>query len=148
MLIEKKSLFAAIAIFLFSTIFTQLYAEPARVINLPKPNLPFSDGIVAGNTLYVAGQDGVMPNGKVVSGGIVSQTKMALSKIQKVVHEAGFRMKDVVSTTVYLSNMNDYQKMNAIYRRYFPNPTPTRVTVQVARLALNANIEISAIAVK
>src|SRR3990167_690796 len=148
MLLQKKSLLFITIIFLFSAIFTLSYATPARIINLPKPNLPFSDGILVGNTLYVAGQNGMGANEKMVSGGIAPQTKMALSKIQKVVHEAGFRMKDVVSTTVYLSNMNDYQKMNTIYRRYFRNPTPTRVTVQVARLALNANIEISAIAVK
>lgn len=148
MRLQKKSLLFTTAIFLFSIIFTSLYAAPVRVINLPKPNLPFSDGILAGNTLYIAGQNGMGANQKMVSGGIVPQTQMALSKIEKVVHEAGFRMKDVVSTTVYLSNMHDYQKMNAVYRRYFPNPTPTRVTVQVSRLALHAHIEISAIAVR
>ncbi|EKD77771.1 MAG: hypothetical protein ACD_42C00185G0003 [uncultured bacterium] len=123
-------------------------AAPKHIINLPKPNLPFSDGIVIGNTLYISGEDGIASDGKLVTGGIIPETNMAISKIRKIVHAAGFQMRDVVKTTVYMSNLNDYQKMNVIYRHAFLKSLPTRSTIQVARLVGSAHIEISAIAVK
>ncbi|MGH9684358.1 MAG: RidA family protein [Candidatus Acidiferrales bacterium] len=110
-------------------------------------NLPFSDGIVAGNTLYIAGQQGTDENGK-LKDGIGPQTQGALESVQKVVKSAGFEMKDIVSVTVYLADINDFAEMNKVYRTIVPDPKPARATVQVAALVNGARIEISAIAVK
>ncbi len=73
-------------------------AQEHKAVNVSSHgNLPFSDGMVAGNTLYVAGQEGTDDQGKLVSGGITSETKTALDNIQRVVKAAGFELKDIVS---------------------------------------------------
>jgi len=111
-------------------------------------NLPFSDGILAGNTLYVAGQEGTDDQGKLVAGGITPETKTALDNIQKVIKAAGFDLKDVVSVTVYLADVKEFGDMNKVYREFMPDPKPARATIQAAGLVNNARIEVSAIAVK
>jgi 2-iminobutanoate/2-iminopropanoate deaminase len=131
-----------------------LAAEPAaaqerKVVNLaPARGLPFNDGIVAGNTLYVAGQEGTDDSGKLAAGGIGPETTAALDNIQKFVKAAGFEMKDVVSVTVYLADIHEFPDMNKIYKSVMPDPKPVRETIQAAALVNNARIEISAIAVK
>jgi 2-iminobutanoate/2-iminopropanoate deaminase len=124
--------------------------EPQRrAINPPGSveGLPFSNGILAGNTLYVAGQEG-MVGGKLASGGIGSETRTALENIERIVKAAGLDMKDVASVTVFLADIHDFPEMNKVYQTYFPDPKPARATVQVAALVNNARVEISAIAVK
>lgn len=124
-------------------------AEERRVVKLPgTANLPFSDGVIAGDTLYVAGQEGVDENGKLVTGGIGAETKATLARIEKIVREAGFDLKDIVSVTVYLADIHDFPEMNLAYKAVMPDPKPARATVQVAALVNNARVEISAIAVK
>ena len=110
--------------------------------------LPFSDGIVAGNTLYVAGQEGTDDSGKLASGGIGPETAAALDNIQKTLKAAGFELKDVVNVTVYLADIHEFPEMNKVYRSVMPDPKPARATIQAAALVNNARIEISAIAVK
>ena len=120
-----------------------------RAINLSNANdLPFSDGIVAGNTLYVAGQQGLDTSGKLVPGGIGPETKATLVTIEKVVKAAGFDLKDIVSVNVYLADINEFGDMNKVYKEFLPNPKPARTTIQAAALVNHARIEISAIAVK
>lgn len=109
---------------------------------------PFSDGVVAGNTLYVAGQQGPDTNGKVTGTDITLQTTNAIAAVKKVVEQAGFQMKDLVSVTVYVTDLNDVPKMNDVYKKMMPDPKPARATVKVAGLIGGAKIEISAIAVK
>jgi 2-iminobutanoate/2-iminopropanoate deaminase len=120
-----------------------------RAINPPgtAEGLPFSNGIVAGNTLYVAGQEG-LDSGKLRAGGIGPQTQAALENIKKIVEAAGLEMADVVSVTVYMADLSEFGEMNKVYKTFFPEPRPARATVQVAALVGNARIEISAIAVK
>jgi 2-iminobutanoate/2-iminopropanoate deaminase len=113
-----------------------------------KQGLPFSEGYVTGNTLYVAGQQGPDAHGKVTGTDITLQTKNAIAAVEKVVKEAGFQMTDIVSVTVYVTDLNDVEKMNEVYKRLMPDPKPARATVQVAGLIGGAKIEISAIAVK
>lgn len=113
-----------------------------------KQGMPFSDGFVAGNTLYVAGQQGPDANGKVTGTDITVQTTNAIAAIKKVVEKAGFKMSDLVSVTVYVTDLNDVKKMNEVYIKEMPDPKPARATVQVAGLIGGAKIEISAIAVK
>lgn len=113
-----------------------------------KQGMPFSDGFVAGNTLYVAGQQGPDANGKVTGTDITVQTTNTIAAIKKVVEKAGFKMSDIVSITVYITDLNDVPAMNKVYIKEMPDPKPARATVQVAGLIGGAKIEISAIAVK
>ena len=112
------------------------------------PGMPFSDGYIAGNALYVAGQQGPDSHGKVTGADITLQTTNAIAAIEKVVKKAGFQMTDIVSVTVYVTDLNDVEKMNDVYNKLMPDPKPARATVQVAGLIGGAKIEISAIAVK
>ena len=112
-----------------------------------KAGMPFSDGYMAGNTLYVAGQEGPT-NGKLEGTDITAQTTNAIASIERIVKKAGFRMEDIVSVTVYVADLNDVPKMNEVYKKLMPDPKPARATVQVAGLIAGARIEISAIAVK
>jgi 2-iminobutanoate/2-iminopropanoate deaminase len=124
-------------------------AQEHKAINLTTTRgLPFSDGIVAGNTLYVAGQEGTDDAGKLAAGGIGAETKAALDNIEKVLKAAGFELKDVVSVTVYLADIHDFPEMNKIYKGVVPDPKPARATIQAAALVNNARVEIAAIAVK
>jgi len=123
------------------------YGQQKRVIPGPK-GFPYNDGIVVGNTLYVAGQGGEDENGNLKPGGIGPQTRATLENLAKVVKTAGFELKDVVSVTVYLADIREFEAMNKVYREFMPEPKPTRTTVQESRLVANARIEISAIAVK
>ena len=131
-----------------------LYCQPGmaqehKAINLSNTRgLPFSDGIVAGNTLYVAGQEGTDEAGKLAAGGIGPETKAALDNIAKVLKAAGYEMKDVVSVTVYLADIHDFPEMNKVYKTVVPDPKRARATIQAAALVNDARIEIAAIAVK
>jgi 2-iminobutanoate/2-iminopropanoate deaminase len=125
------------------------YGQERRAINLSSTKgLPFSDGIVAGNTLYVAGQEGSDDSGKLAEGGIGPETAAALDNVQKVLKAAGFELRDVVSVTVYLADIHEFPDMNKVYKGVMPDPKPARATIQAAALVNNARIEISAIAVK
>jgi 2-iminobutanoate/2-iminopropanoate deaminase len=110
--------------------------------------MPFSEGYIAGNTLYVAGQQGPDSNGKVTGTDITVQTTNTIGAIKKIVEKAGFQITDIVSVTVYITDLNDVEKMNEVYKKLMPDPKPARATVQVAGLIGGAKIEISAIAVK
>jgi 2-iminobutanoate/2-iminopropanoate deaminase len=112
-----------------------------------KQGMPFSGGFIAGNTLYVAGQQGRDEAGK-LTGDIGPQTTNTIAAVKKVVDAAGFKMSDIVSVTVYVTSLDDVPKMNEVYKALMPDPKPARATVQVAGLIGGAKIEISAIAVK
>jgi 2-iminobutanoate/2-iminopropanoate deaminase len=127
----------------------QASGQEHKAIDLaPGRGLPFSDGIVVGNTLYVAGQEGTDDAGKLAPGGIGPETAAALENIQKVLKAGGFELKDVVSVTVFLADIHEFPDMNKVYGKVMPDPKPARATVQVAALVNNARIEVSAIAVK
>jgi 2-iminobutanoate/2-iminopropanoate deaminase len=124
-------------------------AQEHKAINLsPTRGLPFSDGIIAGKTLYIAGQEGTDEAGKLAAGGIGPETKAALDNIAKVLKAAGYEMKDVVSVTVYLADIHDFPEMNKVYKTVLPDPKPARATIQAAALVNDARVEIAAIAVK
>ncbi len=125
-------------------------AQEHKAISLAGPGsqLPFSDGIVAGNTLYIAGQEGRTADGKLAEGGTAGETRAALETIEKVAKAAGYDLKDIVSVTVFLGDIKDFDEMNKVYRSIMPDPKPARATVQVSALVAGAHVEISAIAVK
>lgn len=113
-----------------------------------KDGAPFSEGYIAGKTLYVAGQQGPGADGKLTDLDISTQTANTIAAIEKIVTKAGFKMSDIKSVTVYITDLNDVPKMNEVYKKIMPNPKPARATVQVAGLIGGAKIEISVIAVK
>jgi 2-iminobutanoate/2-iminopropanoate deaminase len=119
----------------------------AQAVGFTK-GMPFSDGYVAGNTLYIAGQQGPDEHGKVTETDISFQTKSAIAAVERVVKQAGFQMSDIVSVTVYITDLHDVPAMNKVYIALMPDPKPARATVKVAGLIGDAKIEISAIAVK
>ncbi len=114
----------------------------------PKAIGPYSQAIVANGFIFTAGQVGADPKtGTLVEGGIEAQTEQVLKNIEAVLKASGSSLDDVVKTTVFLADLNDFAKMNEIYAKRFKMPFPARSTVQVARLPRDAKIEIEAVAV-
>jgi 2-iminobutanoate/2-iminopropanoate deaminase len=147
--IFKLAIICAIAMVMVLAGSPSSCAQQRRAIKLSgTEGLPFSDGVLVGNTLYVAGQEGTDDKGKLPAGGISPETQAALENIGRVIKQAGFELKDIVSVTVYLADIHDFQEMNKVYRGFMPDPKPARATVQAGGLVNNARIEISAIAVK
>ncbi|MBR4457850.1 MAG: RidA family protein [Clostridia bacterium] len=110
---------------------------------------PYSQGILAGNTVYVSGQLPIVPaTGELLEGSIADQTAQALRNISAILAEAGFEMKDVVKTTVLLRDIKDFAEMNAAYGLFFAENAPARACFQVACLPKNASLEIECIAVR
>jgi 2-iminobutanoate/2-iminopropanoate deaminase len=107
---------------------------------------PYSQGIVCGNLLFVSGQLPIDPSsGELVSGSIEEKTRQVLSNIRGIAEAAGAGLQDVVKTTVFLKDMNDFGAMNGVYSEYFPDTPPARAAIQVAALPKDADIEIEAI---
>jgi 2-iminobutanoate/2-iminopropanoate deaminase len=114
----------------------------------PKAIGPYSAGVKIGNFVFTAGQVGIDPNtGEMVTGGVEAETRQALMNISEILKAAGASLIDVVKTTVFLQNMDDFGVMNVIYGEFFQDQYPARSTIQVAKLPLNAAIEIEAIAI-
>jgi len=114
----------------------------------PKPGGPLSQAMIAGETIYVAGQVAVDPRtGKAVEGGFEEQAVQVLENVKAIVEAAGAALSDVVRVNVYLSNLGDFAKMNEVYRRYFREDYPARTTVG-AQLLAQYLIEVDCIAVR
>ncbi len=115
--------------------------------DLTPPVGPFAQGVWAGDLLYLSGQVGQDPvSGKMVTGGIEAETGQAFENIRRVLAAAGLGFEHVIKAHVHLADINDFAVMNAIYAKIFDSPFPARTTVQVAKLALDARIEIEVIA--
>lgn len=108
---------------------------------------PYSPAIKAGNLLFLSGQIPLDDAGNMVSGDIATQTEQVMRNIGALLETAGASFSQVVRTTVYLADMNDFAAMNAVYATYVASPPPARATVQVARLPRDARVEIDVIAV-
>ncbi len=114
---------------------------------LTPPVGPFSQAVRVDDFLYLSGQVAQDPTtGKLVLGGIVAETERAFSNVAAVLRSAGMGFGNVVSVRVFLTRIEDYQAMNAIYARHFTAPFPARTTVGVATLPLGACVEIDLIA--
>lgn len=116
----------------------------------PKPIGPYSQAILTGNTLYVAGQVGLNPKtGKLDSAGVQGEAHQALQNIYNILLAANMNMTHIVKTNIYLKNIRDFELVNKEYATWFSNmEPPARETVGVADLPKGANIEISVVAVK
>jgi 2-iminobutanoate/2-iminopropanoate deaminase len=120
-----------------------------RPAQAPNTGLPFSPGILVGNTLYLAGHLGRDPvSSELVPGGIEAETRQALANLGDVLKAAGMSFQDVTTVTVYITNFAEFDRFNAVYREYFPTDPPARATVQVAALNAGARVELQMIAVK
>ncbi|WP_332369233.1 RidA family protein [Spirosoma telluris] len=106
---------------------------------------PFSMGVISNGLLFVSGQVGTDPQtSKVVSGGIEAETEQTIQNIRGILEDAGASLDDVVSVTVYLSNMDDFAKMNTVYKKFFKEGAyPARTTVGVAKLVFGASVEMT-----
>ncbi len=117
--------------------------------NAPAPIGPYNQAIQAGNTLYVSGQIPIDPTtGELVSGSLEDEAHQVLKNVGAVLEAAGYRFADVVKTSIFLRDMNDFAAVNAVYGTYFTEAEPARETVAVAGLPKNVNVEISVIAWK
>jgi len=115
--------------------------------NAPKAVGPYSLGIRSGDFLFLSGQLGLEPQtGEFAPGGIEEQTKQALTNIQNVLKDNGADLSDVVKTSVFLADIKDFPKMNAVYATFFENDPPARSTVQVGALPKLGLVEIEVIA--
>jgi 2-iminobutanoate/2-iminopropanoate deaminase len=113
----------------------------------PKPIGPYSQAVIAGNFVFLAGQIPIDPKtGELVDGGIKEQTRRVLENIKAVLEKAGCSLKDVVNVTVFLKDLSHFNEFNEVYSEYFSENKPARATIQVAALPKNALVEIVAIA--
>ena len=113
----------------------------------PKAIGPYSQAIRAGNFLFLSGQIPLDPKtGKLVKGDIGQQTQQVLENIKGVLESQKLGMENVVKVTIFLKDIENFNRVNEVYAAYFPPPAPARSTVEVARLPRNAEIEIEAIA--
>ena len=116
--------------------------------NAPAAIGPYSQGIQACNLVITSGQIPVDPaTGAFVEGGIAEQTRQSLLNVQAVLAEAGLTLENIIKTTVFLKDMNDFVPMNRVYAEYYPENCPARSAVQVARLPKDVSVEIETIAV-
>jgi 2-iminobutanoate/2-iminopropanoate deaminase len=110
---------------------------------------PYSQAVLAGNTLYLSGQIPIDPKtGHMVSDTIETETARVLENLEGVLTAAGMTLDNVVSCRVYMTDINDYAQINEVYGRFFGANAPAREAVQVCALPRNARVEISAVAVK
>ena len=114
----------------------------------PRAIGPYSQAIRAGNLLFASGQIPIDPaTGEFVAGGVAEQTEQVMRNLSAVFEAAGANLTQVVKTTVFLLDMDDFTAMNQVYGRFFGEQPPARATVQAARLPRDAKVEIEAIAV-
>lgn len=109
---------------------------------------PYVHAVQAGNMLYASGQLGLVPETGELPEGIEAQTKQSLENVGAVLRAAGYDYKDVIKTTVFIDNMDDFGTVNEIYATYFTGETPARSCVEVAKLPKGALVEVEVVAYK
>ena len=117
--------------------------------NAPAPIGPYNQAVLKGNILYTSGQIAIHPKtGELVTANIEEETQQVMQNMKAVLETAGMTFENVVKTTIFIMNMNDFGSINTVYGSYFNEKTaPARETVQVACLPKNVNVEISMIAI-
>ena len=116
--------------------------------NAPKPIGPYNQAVISGNLMFMSGQIAFNPStGELVIEEIQAETKQVMENLRSILDEAGLSFKDVIKTSIFLSDMNNFQHVNEVYGSYFSNEdAPARETVEVSRLPKDVNVEISMIA--
>ena len=117
--------------------------------NAPAPIGPYSQAVLSGNTLYTSGQVAFKPEtGELVLDTLENETQQVMSNMSAVLAEAGMTFDNVIKTSIFISDMDNFSRINEVYAQYFTANFPARETVEVARLPKDVNVEISMIAVK
>ncbi len=116
--------------------------------NAPQAIGPYSQAIVSGDYIFVSGQIHLTPDGRLVEGTIEEQTHQVMENLKAILEAADASFQNVVKVTIYLTNIEDFGKMNVVYKAYMVEPFPARETVAIKELPKGAKIEISMIAVK
>jgi 2-iminobutanoate/2-iminopropanoate deaminase len=123
--------------------------SPLHSVHAPQPIGPYSQAIRAGDFVFLSGQIGIDPAvGKITAGDAVGQATQALKNIRAILTAAGLTPEHVIKTTIFLADMNDFAAVNEAYGEFFRDDPPARSTVQVARLPMDAKVEIEAIAMR
>lgn len=120
--------------------------EYVKTDQAPQAIGPYSQAVKVNGVVYTSGQIPLTAAGEVVAGGIEEQTHQVLENLQKVLEEAGSSLQQVIKTTVFIQDMNEFAALNAIYEKHFGNHKPARSTVEVARLPKDVRVEIEVIA--
>ena len=115
--------------------------------NAPEPIGPYSHAVQAGNIVFVSGQVGKDATGVMHLESIEAETQQVMANIQNILEAAGLTLGHIVKTTIFMTNLDDFAKVNGVYGSFFTGNYPARETVQVSRLPLNVNVEISVVAV-
>ena len=117
--------------------------------NAPAPIGAYSQAVLSGNTLYISGQIGLNPvDGELVLDSISEETEQVMRNLKAILTEAGMTFENVVKSSIFISDMNNFSKINSVYSKYFEEETaPARETVEVANLPKFVNVEISMIAI-
>jgi len=140
----KTALLASVLL----TVFAQAKSSNVDFLNTGKanPNLPFSQIVKAGNTLYMSGQIGINPaTGKLAAGGFEGEAKQTLENIKRTLELHNYSMSNIVKCTVMLTDISDFKAFNAIYTQYFSAPYPARSAFAVKALALDSSVEVECI---
>ena len=117
--------------------------------NAPQAIGPYSQAVACGNFLFTSGQLGLDPKtGNFVEGGVTEQTEQVIRNLKAVLEKAGFSLENVVKTTCFLADMNDFAAMNEVYAEFFTEPYPARAAFQAAGIPKGALVEIECVAVK
>lgn len=120
-----------------------------RTENAPAPIGPYSQAVEVNNTLYVSGQIAIDPStGNLVLINIIQEAGQVMENISAILKAAGYDFTNIVKTSIFLNDMNNFAAVNEVYANYFKDNFPARETVQVSVLPKNVNVEISVIAVK
>ncbi len=120
-----------------------------NTIHSPAPIGPYSQAVMVNGILYVSGQVPINPaTGEIITGTITDETKQVMENIKAILTEAGMDFTNIVKTTIFLKDMNNFKHVNELYGSYFTSDFPARETVEVARLPKDANVEISVIAAR
>ena len=118
-----------------------------KTLDAPAAVGPYSQGIKAGDLIFVSGQLPMTPGGELITDDIAAAADRSLQNVRAVLEAAGASMDDVVKVTVFLADMADFGAMNEVYKRYFTEPYPARAAIAVKELPKGAPLEIEAIAV-
>ena len=147
-----KKVCALVVLMVVATCFALAQSAPnqsRRYINLPKPvQAPFSDAVLAGNTLYIAGRIGIDPKSGKPPEDVQQEARIALDGIKAVLAEANMTMEDLVFVQVFCSDVSLFPKFNEVYKTYFAKDYPARAFVGAGTLLAGGHFEINAIAVK